>query len=54
LVRLLGGTFLLAQHLCRLPLTFGWLAKRPIPDELVDAWWRPRQIWRGVCCDLNK
>jgi hypothetical protein len=54
LVRLPGGTFLLAQALRRLPLTFGWMAKRPIPDELVDAWLRPAQTQRGVCRDLNK
>jgi hypothetical protein len=37
-----------------LPHTFGWVAKRPIPNELVDAWLRPAQTQRRVCRDLNK
>jgi pimeloyl-ACP methyl ester carboxylesterase len=58
-IKMPGGTFLLAQALRwhalrRLPFTFGWMAKRPIPHELVDAWLRPAQTQRGVRRDLSK
>jgi pimeloyl-ACP methyl ester carboxylesterase len=58
-IKMPGGTFLLAQllrvhALRRLPLTFGWMAKRPIPNEIVDAWLRPLQTQRGVRHDLSK
>jgi pimeloyl-ACP methyl ester carboxylesterase len=58
-IKMPGGTFLLAQTLRvhalrRLPLTFGWMAKRPIPDEIFDAWLRPLQTQRGVRRDLTK
>ncbi len=50
-IKMPGGTFLLAQALRwhalrRLPFTFGWMAKRPIPNEIVDAWLRPAQTQR--------
>jgi hypothetical protein len=37
-IKMPGGAFLMAQALHwrplrRLPLTFGWMAKRPIPPE---------------------
>ena len=58
-IKLPGGTFLLAQSLRlhalrRLSLTFGWMAKRPIPNEMVDAWLCPLQSQRGVRRDLTK
>jgi pimeloyl-ACP methyl ester carboxylesterase len=58
-LKLPGGAFLLAQALRwhplrRLPLTFGWMAKRPIPHELIDAWLRPLQTQPGVRRDLSK
>ncbi len=58
-IKMPGGTFLLAQALRvhalrRLPLTFGWMAKRPIPDEIFDAWLRPAQTQQGVRRDLAK
>ncbi len=58
-IKMPGGAFLLAQTLRvhalrRLPLTFGWMAKRPIPNEIVDAWLRPLQTQRGVRRDLSK
>ncbi len=58
-IKMPGGTFLLAQALRlhalrRLPFTFGWMAKRPIPNEIVDAWLRPAQTQRGVRRDLSK
>lgn len=54
-----GGAFLMAQALRlrplrRLPLTFGWMAKRPIRDQMTDAWLRPLQTNQGVRRDLTK
>lgn len=58
-IKIPGGTFLLAQSLRvhalrRLPFTFGWMAKRPIPNEIFDAWFRPLQTQRGIRRDLAK
>ncbi len=58
-LKLPGGAFLMAQSLSvrplrRLPLTFGWMAKRPIPHPMLDAWLRPLQTCRGVRRDLTK
>ena len=58
-LRMPGGAFLMAQALRvrplrRLPLTFGWMAKRPISHEMLDAWLRPLQACRGVRRDLTK
>ena len=41
-----GGVFvamnaLRLRPLRRLPIAFGWMAKHPLPDELVDRWLRP-------------
>ncbi len=54
-----GGIFLAMQALRlrplrRLPIAFGWMAKRPLPDELVDRWLRPLQTQRGVRRDLRR
>jgi len=38
----------------RLPLTFGWMAKRPLPDDLFDRWLRPVQTNAGVRRDLRR
>ena len=58
-IKMPGGAFLLAQilrvhALRRLPFTFGWMAKRPIPNEIVDTWLHPLQTQRGVRRDLIK
>ncbi len=37
-----------------LPMAFGWMAKRPLPDAVTDAWLRPAQTQRGVRRDLAK
>jgi pimeloyl-ACP methyl ester carboxylesterase len=42
------------RWLRRLPVTFGWMSKRPLPDELVDRWLRPAQRQRAVRRDLRK
>src|SRR5215218_4799828 len=41
------------RPLRRLPVTFGWMSKRPLPDELVDRWPRPAQRPRAVRRDLR-
>jgi len=38
----------------RSPLGFGWLAKRPLPDGLVNRWLRPPQTDPGVRHDLAR
>jgi pimeloyl-ACP methyl ester carboxylesterase len=38
----------------RLPIAFGWLAKRPLPDELLDEWLEPLQTQREIRRDLRK
>ncbi len=57
--RVPGGLNVLAQalrvHALRcLPLTFGWMAKRPIPHEVTDAWLRPVIHQREIRRDLIK
>jgi pimeloyl-ACP methyl ester carboxylesterase len=54
-----GGIFLATQAmrvpaLRRLPVSFGWMAKRPLPDELVDRWLEPLRTQPGVRRDLRK
>jgi len=58
-IKMPGGAFLMAQvlrlrALRRLPFTFGWMTKRPIPNEILDAWFRPLQTQPGVRRDLTK
>jgi pimeloyl-ACP methyl ester carboxylesterase len=38
----------------RLPLAFGWMAKRPIPHEITDAWLQPLLSQRAIRRDLSK
>ena len=38
----------------RLPLTFGWMSKRPVPDDVVDAWLRPALTQGAIRRDLRK
>jgi len=38
----------------RLPITFGWMSKRPVPDEIMDAWLRPALTQRAIRRDLRK
>ncbi|HEX3511028.1 MAG TPA: alpha/beta hydrolase [Solirubrobacteraceae bacterium] len=54
-----GGLFLAMQAmrlraLRRSPLGFGWMAKRPLPDELVEGWLAPIQSIPGVRRDLRR
>jgi pimeloyl-ACP methyl ester carboxylesterase len=38
----------------RLPITFGWMSKRPVPREIMDAWLRPALTQRAIRRDLRK
>jgi pimeloyl-ACP methyl ester carboxylesterase len=54
-----GGLLLAAQvlrvrALRRLPITFGWMSKRPLPNELLDRWFEPLRSKRGVRRDLSR
>jgi pimeloyl-ACP methyl ester carboxylesterase len=54
-----GGLNALAQPmrlraLRRLPVAFGWMAKRPIPHEVSDDWLRPALSQRKIRRDLVK
>ena len=54
-----GGVFLTMQAmrvraLRRLPIAFGWMAKHPLPDELLDRWFEPLQQQRAVRRDFRK
>jgi len=42
------------RPLRRLPLAFGWMSKRPVPDEIMDAWLRPLLTQRAIRRDLLK
>jgi pimeloyl-ACP methyl ester carboxylesterase len=55
--KLPGGLFALIQPLRlralrRLPLVLGWMAKRPIPHEITNAWLRPLLTQRQIRRDL--
>jgi pimeloyl-ACP methyl ester carboxylesterase len=57
--RIPGGLNALVQPLRlralrRLPLAFGWMAKRPIPHDITDAWLRPLLTQRAIRRDLLK
>src|SRR5262249_34007840 len=42
------------RPLRRLPLAFGWMSKRPVPDDVMDAWLRPALTQRAIRRDLLK
>src|SRR5207302_11326034 len=42
------------RPLRRLPVAFGWMSKRPIPDEVVDGWLQPLLTQRAIRRDLLK
>jgi pimeloyl-ACP methyl ester carboxylesterase len=57
--KLPGGLNALVQPmrlraLRRLPLALGWMAKRPIPHGVTDAWLRPLLTQREIRRDLTK
>jgi pimeloyl-ACP methyl ester carboxylesterase len=54
-----GGIYLTMQAmriraLRRLPIAFGWMAKHPLPDELLDRWFAPLQRQAAVRRDFRK
>src|SRR5260370_1136964 len=54
-----GGLFAALQAMRlpavrRSPLGFGWMAKHPLPGELVEGWLRPAQTDPGVRHDLPR
>jgi pimeloyl-ACP methyl ester carboxylesterase len=57
--RIPGGINLVMQPmrlrvLRRLPLTLGWMSKRPVPHEVIDRWLRPVLTQRYARRDLEK
>ncbi|NNH70810.1 alpha/beta hydrolase [Nocardia uniformis] len=36
------------------PGTWGWMSKRPVPKEVIDAWFRPATVDRDIRRDLAK
>jgi pimeloyl-ACP methyl ester carboxylesterase len=42
------------RALRRLPITFGWMSKRPVPNEVMDGWLRPVLTQRKIRRDLAK
>ena len=42
------------RALRRTPLMFGWMAKRPLPDDVVDGWIAPGLASREIRRDLTK
>lgn len=57
--RIPGGLYLALQQLRlrplrRLPMTFGWMSKRPVPDDVMDAWFQPALAEPRIRRDLRK
>ena len=57
--RIPGATTVLAQTMRldfvrRAPLAYGWLTKRPIPDQVLDRWTEPIRLDRAVRRDAGK
>lgn len=42
------------RPLRRTPVAFGWMSKRPVPDQVMDAWLRPVLTRRETRRDLTK
>ena len=42
------------RPLRRLPFAFGWMSKRPVPDEVMDEWLRPMLTRPEIRRDLLK
>ncbi|MQA02554.1 MAG: alpha/beta fold hydrolase [Streptosporangiales bacterium] len=50
----LAGQTLRAAALRRLPVTFGWMAKRPLSPAAADRWFDPVRRSRGVRRDVGR
>ncbi|MET7871280.1 alpha/beta fold hydrolase [Streptomyces cyaneofuscatus] len=58
LARLPGGlefafTLLRLKRARRLPMTWGWMTKRPVPDAVMDGWFRPLWASKEIRRDLR-
>ena len=42
------------RRMRRTPMTFGWMSKRPVPDEVMDGWFAPCLTDRRIRRDLRK
>jgi pimeloyl-ACP methyl ester carboxylesterase len=54
-----GGVYLALQQLRlrafrRLPIAWGWMTKRAVPDEVMDAWFEPATSDSEIRRDLRK
>jgi pimeloyl-ACP methyl ester carboxylesterase len=59
IARVPGGIFAAVlpfrvDRLRRLPITYGYLSKQPVPHEVMDRWFGPVLSQRGVRRDLGK
>lgn len=36
------------------PTMWGWMSKRPVPEDVIDAWFRPATVDRNIRRDLAK
>ncbi len=57
--RMPGSAWLLTRllkirALHRLPITFGWVTKRPVPDEVVDSYLTPSRRDPAIRADLRR
>lgn len=57
--RLPGGVYAMArslrfQAMRRAPMGWGWMSKRPVPDEVMDRWFGPLATRREVRRDFRK
>ncbi|MEU0306707.1 alpha/beta fold hydrolase [Streptomyces cyaneofuscatus] len=58
LARLPGGlefafTLLRLKRARRAPMTWGWMSKRPVPDAVMDGWFRPLWASKEIRRDLR-
>jgi pimeloyl-ACP methyl ester carboxylesterase len=51
---LIAAYTLQIRALRRLSITYGWMSKRPVPNEIMDAWLRPMRTERAIRRDLKK
>jgi pimeloyl-ACP methyl ester carboxylesterase len=42
------------KPLRRTPTAFGWMSKRPVPDDVMDAWLKPALTQRAIRRDVAK
>ncbi|MGV9787391.1 alpha/beta fold hydrolase [Streptomyces sp. NPDC003435] len=50
----LAFKLLKAKPMRRLPMTWGWMTKRPVPHEVMDAWFAPLWSSAEIRRDLRK